>query len=123
MHETMVAQSLMAIIAEQAEKNNAKPVAAKISCGMLNPVNDEVLRFAFEAIAKDTPCEGLKLQVEHKPIVARCKNCNTNFEVELSHSESPECPKCCGDDFELHPDAPLILEEIEFQTESRYEKS
>jgi len=123
MHEMMVAQSLMAIIAEQATENNAKPVAAKISCGMLNPVNDEALRFAFEAMAKDTPCEGLKLQVKHKPIMARCKNCNANFEIELSHPESPECPKCGSDDFELEPDAPLILEEIEFQTESRYEKN
>ena len=123
MHETMVAQSLMAIIEEQAAENNAKPVAAKISCGMLNPVNDEVLRFAFETIAKNTMCEGVKLQVEHKPIMARCENCETNFEIELSHSGSPECPKCGGDDFKLHPDAPLILEEIEFQTESRYEKN
>jgi len=120
MHETMVAQSLMAIIAEQAAKNNAKPVAAKISCGMLNPVNDEVLRFAFEAIAKDTPCEGVKLQVEHKPIQARCKNCEANFDIELS---LPECPKCGGADFELMPDAPLILEEIEFETESHNEKN
>jgi hydrogenase nickel incorporation protein HypA/HybF len=114
MHETMVAQSLMAIITEQAEKNNARPVAAKISCGMLNPVNDEVLRFAFEAIAKDTPCEGVKLLVEHKPIRARCKNCNLNYDVEPS---LPNCPKCDGEDFELLPNAPLILEEIEFQTE------
>jgi len=110
----MVAESLMAIIAEQAEQNNAKPVAAKISCGTLNPVNDEVLRFAFEAITKDTPCEGVKLQVERKPIQALCKYCNRNFNVELSH---PECPNCGGDDFELQADAPLILEEIEFQTE------
>jgi hydrogenase nickel incorporation protein HypA/HybF len=114
MHETMVAESLMAIIAEQAEKNNAKPVKAKISCGTLNPVNDEVLRFAFEAITKDTPCEGVKLQVEHKPIKARCKNCDRNFDVDLSRSE---CPNCGDDNFELQPDAPLILEEIEFQTE------
>jgi hydrogenase nickel incorporation protein HypA/HybF len=114
MHEMTVAQSLMAIISEQAEKNSAKPVAAKISCGTLNPVNDEVLRFAFEAIAKDTPCEGVKLQVEHKPMRARCRNCETNFDVELSR---PECPKCAADDFELLPDAPLLLEEIEFQTE------
>jgi len=119
MHETMVAQSLMAIITKEAAKNKAKPVTAKISCGMLNPVNDEILSFAFEAITKDTPCEGMKIQVEHKPIRAQCKNCDANFDVELLH---PECPKCGGDDFELLPDAPLILEEIEFQTESRYEK-
>jgi hydrogenase nickel incorporation protein HypA/HybF len=114
MHEMTVAQSLMAIISEQAEKNSAKPVAAKISCGTLNPVNDEVLRFAFKAIAKGTPCEDLKLQVEHKPVRARCKNCDAEFDVELSH---PDCPKCGSGDFELLPDAPLLLEEIEFQTE------
>ncbi len=120
MHETMVAQSLMAIITDEAAKNNAKPVTAKISCGMLNSVSDEILCFAFEAIAKDTPCEGVKLQIEHKPIQARCKSCDLNFDVELS---LPECPKCGAAEFELQPDAPLILEEIEFQTESRYEKS
>ena len=114
MHETMVAESLMEIIAEQAEKNNAKPVTAKISCGTLNPVNDEVLRFAFDAINKDTPCEGVTLKVEHKPIKARCKDCDIIFDIELSR---PGCPKCGGDGFELQPDAPLILEEIEFQME------
>ena len=120
MHETMVAQSLMAMIAGEAAKQDAKPIGAKISCGMLNPVSDEILRFAFDAIAKDTPCEGVKLQIEHKPIRAKCKDCGINFDVEFS---SPECSKCGGGDFELQPDAPLILEEIEFQTESRYEKS
>ena len=60
MHEMMVAQSLIQIISDEAAKHDAKPVGAKISCGMLNPVNDEALRFAFEAIGKDTPCEGLK---------------------------------------------------------------
>jgi hydrogenase nickel incorporation protein HypA/HybF len=114
MHEMTVAQSLIEIISDEAAKNNAKPISVKISCGTLNPVNDEVLGFAFDAIAKDTLCEGVKLHVEHKPIRARCKNCDRKFDVNLS---CPECPKCHGADFELQPDAPLILEEIEFQTE------
>jgi hydrogenase nickel incorporation protein HypA/HybF len=114
MHEMTVAQSLIEIIADEAAKNNAKPISVKISCGTLNPVNDEVLSFAFEAIAKNTPCEGVILQIEHKPIKARCKNCDRNFDVDLS---LPKCPKCGRDDFELLPDAPLILEEIEFQAE------
>jgi hydrogenase nickel incorporation protein HypA/HybF len=114
MHETMVAQSLFATISDEAAKNNAKPVGVKISCGMLNPINDEILRFAFEAIAKDTPCEGVKLNIEHKPIQAQCKNCSRDFYLELSH---PACPKCGSEDFELQPDAPLLLEEIELQTD------
>jgi len=114
MHETMVAESLLTTISDEAVKHNAKPISAKISCGMLNPINDEALCFAFEAIAKGTLCEGVKLEVEHKPIQAQCKNCNRTFNVEFS---CPRCPKCRSEDFELLADAPLILEEIELQTD------
>ena len=114
MHETMVAQSLLATISDEAAKQNAKPISAKISCGTLNAVNDETLFFAFETIAKGTICEGIKLEVEHKPIRGRCKNCNESFDVVLS---SIRCPKCNNKQFDLLPDASLILEEIEFETE------
>ena len=114
MHEMMVAKSLIAIISEESAKQNAKPVGAKISCGTLNAINDEILCFAFEAIAKDTPFEGIKLDIEHKPLKARCKSCSQDFDVEFSH---PQCSQCGGGDFELLPDAPLVLEQIEFQTD------
>ncbi|MHC4395488.1 MAG: hydrogenase maturation nickel metallochaperone HypA/HybF [Planctomycetota bacterium] len=113
MHETMVAQSLLATISSEAAKQNATPVCAKISCGALDAINDEVLCFAFEAVSRDTVCEGMKLQIEHKPIRARCKNCEEVFEFDLS---SPSCPKCKSD-FELLPNEPLMLETIEFETE------
>lgn len=115
MHETMVAQSLLATISDEAAKYNAKPISAKISCGMLNPVNDEVLCFAFEAIAKGTPCEGLKLLIEHKPIQAQCSSCNRQFDIE---SFCTKCPECRSEKFELLPDAPLLLEEIEFDSDA-----
>jgi len=112
MHEMMVAQSLLAQILDEAAKQNAKPVAAKISCGKLNAINDEILRFAFDAIAKDTLCQGVKLEIEHKPLQAKCKICKSIFKIEFS---KPQCEKCNKQEFELLPDAPLILEEIEFQ--------
>jgi hydrogenase nickel incorporation protein HypA/HybF len=128
MHETMVAQSLLAAISDEAAKHNAKPVGAKISCGKLSAINDEALFFAFEAIAKGTSCEGVKLDIEHKPMHGRCKKCDQSFEVELrtpfcntwqngNPLEHPGCSKCGSDDFELLPDAPLMLEEIELQTD------
>jgi len=114
MHEMMVAESLLATISAETAKQNAKPVNARISCGILNAINDEVLCFAFEAIARGTPCEGMKLEIEHKPMQGRCKNCNQSFDVEF---RCPKCPKCGSEDFDLLPDAPLLLEQIEFQTE------
>jgi hydrogenase nickel incorporation protein HypA/HybF len=112
MHEMTVAESLLTIISDEAAKHNAKPIGAKISCGTLNPINDEALCFAFEAITKDTSCEGMTLKIEHKPLQGLCKNCSRKFDIEFS---SPGCPKCGSEDFELMADAPLILEEIEFQ--------
>ena len=119
MHETMVAQSLMAIISEEAAKQNGKPVSAKISCGSLNAVNDEALCFAFEAIAKGTPCEGVRLEIEHKSLRATCGTCNRQYDVDFSR---PQCPSCGGEDSELLPDAPLLIEQIEFQTDGSDEE-
>jgi hydrogenase nickel incorporation protein HypA/HybF len=113
MHEMMVAQNLLKQISDEAKKQNSKPVAATISCGKLNAVNDEVLLFAFEAIAKDTICRDVKLKIEHNPLQAKCANCHCNFNIEFSE---PKCKKCGSSEFELLPDAPLMLEEIEFST-------
>jgi len=114
MHEAMVAQSLLATISDEAAKHNARPVAVKISCGQLSAVNDEALRFAFEAVAKGSSCEGIKLDIEHKPLRAQCRNCSESFDVDISQ---PKCSACGSEDFELLGDAPLVLEEIELETE------
>ena len=68
--------------------------------------------FAFEAISKGTICEAVKLEIEHKPMRAKCGNCGEQFDIEFSH---PKCSKCGSEDFELQPDAPFILEQIEFE--------
>ncbi|TFG50735.1 MAG: hydrogenase maturation nickel metallochaperone HypA [Candidatus Brocadiia bacterium] len=114
MHETMVAEGIWSAISAETEKQKARPVIAKITCGMLNAVNDEVLNFAFEAIAKGTNCENVRLEIEHKPLQGRCRNCGISFDIELSR---PECASCQSEDFELLPDPPITLEEIELETE------
>lgn len=112
MHEATVAQGLIDVILQEAEKQHARPIRAKMSCGELNKVNDDVLSFAFEAVAQGTLCEGMRLEIEHKPLQATCKLCGSVFAVDVSKIQ---CPDCQGGDFELLPDAPLILDEIEFE--------
>jgi hydrogenase nickel incorporation protein HypA/HybF len=114
MHETMIAESLLTQISEEASKQNAKPLAAKISCGKLNTVNEEVLCFAFDVIAKGTVCENMKLFVEQKPLMAVCRECKNNFAIDFSNVK---CPICMNENIEILPDAPLLLEEIEFESE------
>lgn len=112
MHEAAVAQSLVEMISQEAKSRHAKPIRAKMSCGELNAINDEVLSFAFEAIAQGTLCEGTKLEIEHKPLEAKCRACGRIFAVDLSNIK---CPDCGGGDFDLQPDAPLLVEQIEFE--------
>ena len=114
MHELTVAQSLIAAITEEADKYGAKPLSAKLSCGTLSAVNDETLNFAFEVVAKDTLCEGMKLHVEHKPLQAKCGACDRQFNVDMSE---PRCSDCGSEQFQLLPDPPLLLEQIEFETD------
>ncbi|MHC4637633.1 MAG: hydrogenase maturation nickel metallochaperone HypA/HybF [Planctomycetota bacterium] len=111
MHETAIAQGLFAVIEKEAEKQKAKPLSAKITCGLLNAVNDEVLQFAFDAICKGTICESTKLEIYHKPLQGKCKSCDEQFDIEIS---KPLCSRCGSGDFELLPDEPIILQEIEF---------
>jgi len=112
MHETMIAQSIVDTIAREAAQRGLRPVRARISCGQLNPINDEVMTFAFDAAAKGTACQGVRLAIVHIPLQATCKNCGRRFEFDVY---SPDCPGCGGPDTDIEPDAPLLLEEIEFE--------
>ena len=112
MHETIVAQNIFKAIEVEAKKYNAKPVSAKISCGQFNPINDEVLNFAFEIAASGSICEGMKLDIVHIALSATCSKCEKSFDFEIN---SPMCPHCESIEFKLEADAPLLLEEIELE--------
>jgi len=114
MHETMVAQSLFEAILAEADKHHARPVSARLTCGQLNSVNEDVLVFAFAAVSRGSVCEGLTLEIVQKPLAAHCTDCDRDFRVDL---EQPRCSHCGGRHFTLLPDPPLVLEEIEFETE------
>jgi hydrogenase nickel incorporation protein HypA/HybF len=112
MHETAVAESILKTIIEQAEQVNARPVSATVSCGQFNTLNDEVMNFAFETAAAETVCEGMVLKIRHIPLRAACRQCQAAFEFDIYN---PQCPQCDSAEYGFLPDAPLLLEEIEFE--------
>jgi hydrogenase nickel incorporation protein HypA/HybF len=116
MHELSVAESIMHTILEQAALlNNARPVSARISCGQFNTLNDETMRFAFETISEGTLCDGMRLDIRHIPLRATCRHCQTTFEFDVYH---PVCTACQHAEFDFEPDAPLLIEAIEFEDSS-----
>ena len=115
MHETAVAESILDTIIAQAEKADAKPVSAIISCGQFNALNDECMQFAFEAAAAGTVCESMKLNIKHIPLRAKCKQCAAVVEFDVY---KPACSQGESKEFDFEPDAPLLLETIEFEEDS-----
>jgi hydrogenase nickel incorporation protein HypA/HybF len=112
MHELMVAKSLLAAIAEEVSKHTGKPILARISCGPLHAINDASLVFAFKLIAEGTPCEGVELQIEHKPLKAVCGSCRAAVEIDL---HDLRCPSCGDTDLDIEQDQPILLEAMKFQ--------
>ena len=112
MHETAVAESILKTIIENAEQVKARPTSAVISCGQFNTLNDEVMDFAFQTAAAGTVCEGMKLAIKHIPLRATCNQCGAMFEFDVF---KPLCPRCEKNEFDFMPDAPLLLETIEFE--------
>ncbi len=112
MHEAMIAENILQTILAQTKKKAGKVVRAVISCGQINAVNDEAMKFAFEAVAAGTICQGSKLEIKHIPLKAICRDCDSEFEFDLYN---PQCPRCGKSDFSIGDDAPLLLEEIEFE--------
>jgi len=112
MHEAMVAENIIESILSQVSKRKGRVICVVMSCGQMNALNDEAMEFAFNAAAEGTICKGAKLKVKHIPLKAICRNCSKKFNYNLYE---PQCPKCGKNDFEIGEDAPLLLEEIEFE--------
>jgi len=68
----------------------------------------------FECIAEGTACEGMKLKIKYNPLKAHCKSCGSDFAFDIT---KPVCSVCGSEEYDMHSDEPLSLEEIEFETE------
>ena len=113
MHEAAVAEKLLqSIIAASTEHSDKKIIRVVISCGQINAINDEAMRFAFEAVAEDTICQGAILEIKHIPLKTQCRRCKLEFDFDFY---SPHCPDCDSSDIAIGADAVLLLEEIEFE--------
>jgi len=112
MHEAMIAENILETIFAQTKTRAGKVTRIVISCGQMNVLNDEAMQFAFQAAAAGTICQDAKLQIRHIPLKGICKSCGSEFEFDLY---DPKCPKCGKSDFSIGEDAPLLLEEIEFE--------
>ena len=92
MHEAALAESILKIALDTAEKNNAKKILeVGLKIGDMAGVEIETLKFSFDISKKNTPAENAKLTIKKIPISATCNKCGKNFEIEHYNFFCPEC--------------------------------
>lgn len=94
MHELGIANSVVeAVRTEVARYPGTYPVRVGVRIGEITALDQEALRFCFEAITRETDYESLELQIELCARKHRCTNCGTEFVV---HDYDVLCPKCAS---------------------------
>jgi len=107
MHELGIANSvLQAVEKEVARHAGTRPCKVGLRIGELAAVDQDSLRFCFEAITRGTELESLQLEIELCPRRHRCGICAREFTIEDYNFRCPQCAsletECIsGDELEL----------------------
>lgn len=92
MHELTIANSIVAHVKKEVERQDLPPVKAIIvRVGVLSDVVPEALEFNFDVIKADTPFSQTKLVIETVPLKGKCQKCDHEFSVE---NYAFFCPIC-----------------------------
>jgi hydrogenase nickel incorporation protein HypA/HybF len=107
MHEMGIANSILEAVRTEAKRcpgSRATKVGVRI--GELAAIDQDSLRFCFDALILETDLEGLVLEIEWSPRRHRCSRCGEVFAVRGYDFECPKCREYCpqcvaGDELEL----------------------
>jgi len=102
MHEFSIAAAIVESVQGFAEKQRAsRIIEVRLTIGEFTHVEQEQLRFCFEAITKDTVLEGAALEIESSDAAVRCPHCGyagppKYWDGALAATSVPtlQCPAC-----------------------------
>ena len=112
MHELSIAQSILEIVDETMNGQTGKVTEVSVDIGELVAVVPESLRFCFDVVVENTKFAGSKLIINILPVVARCRNCDRQFDVE---DLKFICPHCGSLDHEMLQGQELKVKHLEVQ--------
>jgi hydrogenase nickel incorporation protein HypA/HybF len=107
MHEMGIANSVLeSVKAEVARHPGTLPSKVGLRIGEMAAIDQDALRFCFEAITRETELESLELEIEISPFRFRCSNCQHEFAVRDYETRCPQCASLetkfiSGDELEL----------------------
>jgi hydrogenase nickel incorporation protein HypA/HybF len=92
MHELSIAQTIVDRASTvSAQNGGARVTKIGLRIGAISGVEPDALRFGLEALTKDSPFDGVALDIELCKRRQRCTKCEGEFEPEGFHSACPTC--------------------------------
>ncbi len=92
MHELSIAQTIVDRASTvSAQNSGARVTKIGLRIGAISGVEPDALRFGLEALTKDSPFEGVTVDIELCKRKQRCASCAHEFEPEGFHSACPMC--------------------------------
>jgi hydrogenase nickel incorporation protein HypA/HybF len=102
-----------AIVNTAAKHAGGRPVSVvSLRVGRLRQVVPDTLEFYFEFVARDTVCEGARLEQEVIDARLRCNPCHEEWAIEIP---AFRCPTCGGSDVIVASGDEFEVESIELE--------
>ena len=110
MHELSLSSAIVNTVVKHAAGRQVTVVNMRI--GALRQVVPDSLDFYFGFVARDTVCEGARLEQELIPARLRCGGCEREWEIDFPVFL---CESCGGTDVEVVSGDELEVESIEVE--------
>ena len=110
MHELSLSTAIVNTVAKHAQGRKVTVVSLRV--GQLRQVIPETLEFYFEFVARDSVCDGARLEQEVVDARLRCNACELEWEIEIP---AFRCPTCGGGDVEVASGDEFEVESIEVE--------
>jgi hydrogenase nickel incorporation protein HypA/HybF len=110
MHELSLSSAIVNTVVKHAAGRPVSVVSLRV--GRLRQVVPDTLEFYFEFVARDTVCEGARLEQEVVDARLRCRPCDTEWAIEIP---AFRCPLCGGSDVTVASGNEFEVESIEVE--------
>jgi hydrogenase nickel incorporation protein HypA/HybF len=108
MHEMSLSSAIVNTVVKHARGRPVSIVSLRV--GRLRQVVPDTLEFYFEFVARDTLCEGARLEQEVIDARLRCNPCDHEWAIEIP---AFRCPTCGGSDVVIASGNEFEVESIE----------
>jgi hydrogenase nickel incorporation protein HypA/HybF len=109
-HELSLSSAIVNTVAKHADGRRVSVVNLRV--GKLRQVIPDTLEFYFEFVARDSVCEGARLEQVLIDARLRCRPCAQEWAIEIP---AFRCPTCGGSEVEIAAGNEFEVESIEIE--------